>query len=337
MIKFLKQPKYLFIFSLALILGILTFFYYVIRPRIVSVQPLPLISPPKAEKPGAEKFNLGNFKFIGASPKFPKEAKILKTKQVLNGEELSQTIAQKLTLEPVTLSPGINNLKRWQNKEFILSYLTDRNIIKIETDLSSGEKPNLNSAQESSKQFLSRVGLWQDSFEFDPKQTQYFFIKGFEYSQSANPVLADLIRLYYQQKINSLPVFQTYSEDVPLKTEIGPNNSVFRIEYSPSFTSFDEFKTYPLISLEEAVQELNLGKGSLITLNLEGEVKPLTSKTVTSANLSQAKLVYLYSPGKEYLVPYFIFSGTAVFAENRNAEITVLIPAISDKYLIPGP
>lgn len=337
LVKLFKETRYLIIFVLALLIGVLSFYFLIIKTRLVPPKPsLPPIPVPRIEKEGTEEFSIAQFRYTGRDVVFPKEMAVLSIKEVEEGQKISQAIAQTLSLKTATVSAQLRTpMLRWQNEETTLTYLPSKNKIILSRGIEKGENPALALAQEIAKNFLLQLGFWQDSFILDFDKTQYFQVSGQEY-QPASAEEADLVKLLFKQEINGLPLFQVDAQLNPIIILVGPNDSLVKLEYFPTVSKAEVFKTYPLIDLTQAVSLLNQQKGELVSLYLEDETGlPLTNKDLASANLYNATLVYSFSPDQEKLIPSFFFEGKGESTDNRPVSLTVFLPAIDPDYLSP--
>lgn len=335
-IKILRETRYLLIFILALLVGIL-FFYSLIKTGLAPPKPsLPSIPEPRIGKEGAEEFSIAQFRYTGRDVVFPKEMAVLSITEIEEGKKIGQTIAQILSLKTATVSAQLRTpMFRWQNEEITLTYLPAKNKIILDRKIEKGEKPTLAIAQEAAKNFLLQLGLWQDSFILDSDRTQYFQVSGQEY-QPASAEKADLVKLFFKQELNGLSLFQTNAQLNPVIILIGPNDSLVELEYFPTVSKTEVFKTYPLIDLAQAISFLNQQKGELVSLYLTDETGlPLTTKDLISADLYRATLVYSFSPDQEKLIPSFVFEGKGVTVNNRPVALTVFLTAIDPDYLAP--
>lgn len=95
---------------------------------------------------------------------------------------------------------------------------------------------------------------------------------------------------------------------------------------------------YPLRSFQEAVNELQQGKGQAISLTTPaGEAAtPLSYEPLETASVSSVALAY-FDTGEEQTIfqPVFVFSGEGVTQAKSSVSFQVMVPAISSALFIP--
>ncbi|MCH7951629.1 hypothetical protein IH980_02765 [Patescibacteria group bacterium] len=96
--------------------------------------------------------------------------------------------------------------------------------------------------------------------------------------------------------------------------------------------------TYPLKSLPLAQQEIGAGRALFTTAipagTSYGQVEPGADITPTSAEYTEAEVVYYYNPDPNtFLQPMYLFTGKTTLTDGRPATIIAILPAIDPQFL----
>ena len=109
-------------------------------------------------------------------------------------------------------------------------------------------------------------------------------------------------------------------------------SSTYRIEFTYWPISYDPCGTYPLIPTSTAVEEVKKGNGSITFLYEDNGdyISGYVQKNVkTFRIINDVRLFYYESPEElNFLVPIYLISGEAVFADGTDGEFNIYYPAI---------
>lgn len=341
-----KDTRYLLIFLLIVLIISLAFIKITSEKNKSLIQipspSLPQIKEPVIEKETINQYKINNIRFIGQASNFPEQINLFKTNNNQPLNNICQQIADQFNLNIIPLPEGKTSpVDIWTKNDFSLTCDREKNRIEINILPYSDEKPNLEIAKKIAQSFSEKIQINLNSFTLTDENVEYFQIENLSYFPS-DQKNADIIDFKYQKLINSLPIFQSYSDIFPLEIFVGPDNSIVKIKYHPIPDQIEETDIYPLINISEAVKLLNQGKGKLISLeyliNNEPsyyEEIPLDITSVSSASLNQVKLVYFYSTEEKLLIPGYIFSGDGIASDQKKITLTLFIPALDPQYLTP--
>lgn len=337
----LKTPKYLIIVALIIAAIILFWIKNIILPKIdPQLSSLPLIKEPEIQIEIINNYPVQNIRFIGQKPVVPQQLALYEAKEAEKLNSFCQAAAQNFGLNFNPIPEGKESpVDTWIKDSFSLSCDRVQNIAEISNPSSFTNKPDLESAKRNAGIFAKEVGINLDQFTLE--KIEYYQTSNLSYFPST-PEKGNLINLKYQKIVNSRPVFQTHSNTFPLEILIGANNSIVKLKYYPTSQQTTEKNTYPLISIDQAVNQLNQGKGKLTFLeyltedgpSYYGEI-PFSIKGISSASLDEVNLVYFYDFQKNLFIPSYVFSGTGIASDRKKVTLSLLIAALDPQYLLP--
>lgn len=141
---------------------------------------------------------------------------------------------------------------------------------------------------------------------------------------------ATAVRVPFAPTINDIPVFFEKYADYPFVVIVDGKNEIRRVIFHPQLQKYETFDTLPLISIEQAFENMKQGKNAIITAKYLGE-EPVELDELTSAELSDVRLEYRDDTGQGLIYPFFRFSGKATRTDGEGVELQVITPAIQTR------
>ena len=138
--------------------------------------------------------------------------------------------------------------------------------------------------------------------------------------QDANAVS---VSFFYQ--LNNLPIY--YQKTFGATFEIYLNNQyqLYQAYYYPQFIKLTPQEEFPLITINQAVKQINNGSVSLIDSNIS-ILDPNTK--FTSGSMSNVTLEYRIDNTSNIVYPFYHFSGTLTEEGGRKISADLITPAI---------
>ncbi|MCJ7793007.1 MAG: hypothetical protein MUP45_03460 [Candidatus Marinimicrobia bacterium] len=261
-------------------------------------------------------------------------------------------VAQPATLEP----PILNQAKINPGKIAYQLNLTDepskvsqklpvyRVSLQKQFDYSSLVKINLegekivNSSEQAvgyAKGFLEKNQRWNSTLESGEYEVNFFKVGGYEVFQVDNFGNADIIAVHFYPKINKLLVVGVSPFSGLMEVWIGKNAQIqkvkdFLADYDQSYPL-----DYPLISFDQAWQNLENQKGMIVSLTKQDEVYSPVAVGLNSITITQVFLAYYQPPElPNSLQPIWVFKGFALLQDRTESEVAVYLPAIEETYFM---
>jgi hypothetical protein len=161
---------------------------------------------------------------------------------------------------------------------------------------------------------------------------------GKEPAKTTTTINDEKVEIYTFDTLITLPRIQ----DTNISVYIGPENTESNLQsnlkslYQIDFTYWpiypDSCGTYPLITTQAALDKVMGGEGKLVYLyERDGDfVSEYMQKNVKKFTITEnVRIVYYETPEEqEYLIPVYLFSGEAEFADGIMGEFDIYYPAI---------
>lgn len=160
--------------------------------------------------------------------------------------------------------------------------------------------------------FLGILSIDLSDFDFEAMRIRYYRINNNALIQVESQNEAQIARVdLFQNRIDETPIFYPEYNGSTMNFFIGEvatssNLEVVKAEFYQHIPNKEEVGTYPIISIQNALDDLNRGKGIVLT------EKPLSSQTF---QITDAGVAYYY--GKEdtgFLYPVYVFYGSDFYA-----------------------
>ncbi|MBN1263410.1 MAG: hypothetical protein JW991_03555 [Candidatus Pacebacteria bacterium] len=307
------------------------------KPSPTSQPNLPLVKKPTVKNDSQGQFQIQNIRFSGKRPDFPQKLALYQAAENPDMISFCQTIADLFKLQENRLVSD-DFFRFWQSENYSLNCDLRQNLVRFNQEPSLGKKPDLTKAQEAVSNFASQIKLNPDQFELDQESISYLKSGGGEYLPS-DFEKATTIKLNYQKKLDSWPIFQLGTNTFPFTVWVGSENRISKTVFKFLPQEFEKQETYPLTSLDQAITLINQGQGQITFLHYSSKSQgndyseiPLNITGLKSANLDQVQLVYFYSQ-EDILIPHYLFSGKGVASDQKAVILSIIIPAISPEYL----
>lgn len=173
--------------------------------------------------------------------------------------------------------------------------------------LIAGDLSNSGNLIDGAAGFIDALGADKSDIDFSKSVFSYFFIANSQLTEVKEPASASVAQVYLvQNPIGELPIYYpTASPSLLSVTLSGPKpEDVVAASYNHFTPDLNEHSTYSLKSADQALQELQEGKGYI--------VRPTTA---TSVDITDVTLGYYLSddPTQKYLMPIIVFNGANNF------------------------
>jgi hypothetical protein len=185
------------------------------------------------------------------------------------------------------------------------------------------------------KGFLEKNQRWNSYLENGEFENDYFKVGGYEVFRTDSFEKADIIAVHFYPEINKLLVIGTSPFSGLVEVWVGKNAQVQKVKDVLADYDLSYPLDYPLITFDQAWQEIEAQKGTIVSLTKQEEVYSPVTISISSININQAFLAY-YQPSElpSSLQPIWVFEGTAFLQDYSESEVAVYLPAIEETYFI---
>lgn len=194
-----------------------------------------------------------------------------------------------------------------------LSYRVD---LKADpTTLTGSFLPTFEQAAAIVERTLTELGATSDLLAHDPAKNKALKT-GVSLVQETTLTEAELLEVHFTAKIGDYPVYLAGGPEWdPVLAWIGRDGKLLRLEYEPLGTVGEKIADYPLKNQEELLEDLEGGKGVVVSSNLEG------GEEIVSVIITKVDLGYLLPQ------PIYILTGQALTAKSKTGTVTIYLPA----------
>lgn len=292
-------------------------------------RPKQLIPPPSAFSPIEKHVGMIEVTFTGNTDVPLQRVKLYSVEDYLDQDSLLRTFAQRLNLQPAEYSLTGNT---YTNKEQDIALTTATGQQAMVYTTSQKLSPDMSVVQEQQArtkagEFLETMGYIANELVLLEDRTQYLAINqegAHEDINQVSPERATLIQLFYEKRLDTLPITFRSSSIEAISIEITANG-VFRAVLPNTFFTLGDANEFRVISVEEAVENIRQGQFAIIgtTIRVQDENKFIRF------DLNVQSLQYRFDETSKALFPVFRFSGTALTESYQKLPITVVTEAIN--------
>lgn len=141
---------------------------------------------------------------------------------------------------------------------------------------------------------------------------------------------SEIVIIPFIQTIGGFNVYSETQSQQPLWVWIGPDYQIIKIEIKPFVSTPILIDNGVTIDYEIVKKIIIDGKGIVLDVTDNGPSKPIF-KSISQATLSDVEIEYRFDPNSNLLIPYFKFSGEAIFTDKTFGNISIIYQAIHSK------
>ncbi len=218
----------------------------------------------------------------------------------------------------------------WSQEGETLVISEDASSLSYRVDLKSNPEtlrgsflPNFEQAAAIVERTLEEFGDVSGLLTYDPTKNKALKV-GVEYVNETALEQAELVEIHLVAKVDDYSVYLgSGPEQDPVLAWVGRDGKLLRLEYHPLGALGEKISDYPLKNPTEILQDLDSGKGVVVSSNLEG------GEEIVSITITKTDLGYLLpQPEATIIQPIFVLTGSARTASGKSGAITVYLPAV---------
>jgi len=142
-----------------------------------------------------------------------------------------------------------------------------------------------------------------------------------------SPEEATLVTLMYGYTVADFPIVVGHDSLVTMSVQIDSNYQVAGIDYVPQRISASPSRTFDTLTVYQALENINQGRGSISYSSAETIPYPELA-TIVSGELNDSSIEYRFDAETNTIVPYYRFFGTVFNAQSESSYVTIITPAI---------
>ena len=204
-----------------------------------------------------------------------------------------------------------------------LSYRVDLSTLTHPTGMFGSFLPSFEAAAEIVERTLTELGATPNFLEHDPSKNKALKV-GVEYVNETKLDEAELVEIHFVAKVDDYPVYLgSGPEQDPVLAWVGRDGKLLRLEYHPLGVLGEKIADYPIKNQEELRKDLEGGKGTVVSSNLEG------GEEIAAVAITKISLGYLLpSLDATVIQPIYVLQGSARTSGNKTGQITIYLEAV---------
>lgn len=258
-------------------------------------------------------------------------------------EQISQYLTSEYGLDPIPQSENIliknqYSLFRDQKKEEFI-FAVD---VSQQTTTNASLSAQLDLADYQSKQIINQDRAFESaqlyiqkllpSFSYRPiPSSAHYYSADKTHLDETQQTQADVVEFELAPFIGEYPVLFEHREYAPMKIMLDSSYRVIRLIYQFALFSTALSKEIDSISLETAIENLNNGRGSIVSA-YQDAAEPLNLEVVKDVDLTQVQIEYRVDQSSGLVLPVYFFTGTAKNNAGDTMRIQLFTPAVKTLY-----
>jgi hypothetical protein len=162
---------------------------------------------------------------------------------------------------------------------------------------------------------------WKEETDYTIRESYYYTIS-YNYYETNDKENASLYGITFQNTIEDIPMITDRINSGAINVIMDLKGNVTQIIYSYRSANLDEYATYPILTLEEALNEIKYENFELVA--------PFESFIPSNVQTTDVEFAYRVEDNdQQYLQPCYFFEGT----DEHGQLVTLIVPAVRDEYL----
>jgi hypothetical protein len=164
-----------------------------------------------------------------------------------------------------------------------------------------------------------------------PLSDQLLYWYGEYETETATPTTSNIVIVPFVHQIANLPVYYKTLDGWPFTVYLNNQHQPFRLDYCPQFIALEpSTTTYPTISLEQAVNNINANNTvTTVISSFQENFAAFSLSRFTSGTLTSVSLEYRIDEAAALAYPFYRFSGTLYDSAQVPVEVELITPAIN--------
>lgn len=250
-----------------------------------------------------------------------KDYTVYSAQQINTTDTLIPALTEKYNLQPLANVPGV-----WNGPEYSLTFDPEQNNYSFfkNARIEVVERIQPTRALDIATAFLAEVGI----------TTATPFMANAQYFEDpvemtpTNEFKAEIIVVPFAPSIEGVPLIFNKATFFPYQVMINSSYEVQKLTFQPYTYSASPLRQRPLITIDQALANIQAGKGAIIGVGLVDYTSP-TLNEIVSGDLQTATLEYRLDPDLQLLYPFYRFTGTLTNRQNQSFSADLFTPAIA--------
>lgn len=260
--------------------------------------------------------------FTGVAPTIPEK---LALAEFQNGGASLDELAKPL-LERYQLLQLNSKIPVWVGPEYSMSKNVSGNSISLSRNQASGEQTRITDAYAIALAQDTIASLYPTiSVLVIPEQTKRF-LAGTDLTEVQGDV-SEIIRLILMPTIQNIPLYDFFRSHSAIEVWVS-SAGLEKLVVAPPLLSATPGEMQPSISINQALEQIEAGVGSIIVANPQDFTTSPKLNEVDHGTFSAVFLEYRSNPETKMVIPSFRFEGTITTLTGEQLDAEVITPAI---------
>jgi hypothetical protein len=298
--------------------------------RVITPQPVIVPETPQVtSNVGGLKTNFSGLRYVGPDFKKPAKLPIAPASVTANQTVFLNQLIQNLNLKPHQVIPDF-----WENEKYTLSFLPEAGTATLtEAQLSlqpvddTGATLTEAAAIEAARDFIAEH--FPSLTNMTPQTKDIVYLRGDADAHRSTVEEAHLAVIPFAPTIENLPVFIGSTSNFPLEVFVARDLSVRKVVFSPTSLQFEPSAEADIISIDEALKNINTNQKAAVTQFSNIEVgTTIDLSDIVAGQLSEVFLEYRLDSELQVIYPFYRFRGRVENAAGDKFEIELVTPAV---------
>ena len=154
-----------------------------------------------------------------------------------------------------------------------------------------------------------------------------FYKNALEHPEVSSYSEAEYLKIPMAVNFKDIPIMYKNSHEYPFFVTLDIAGNVSTLSFTPSVVAFDSLNEKTLISIDQAVENINNNQATIISAGVS-QAASIELEEIIGGNLNKYQLEYRVDETTSYIIPYYRFSGEV---QNLNEElytVEIITPAV---------
>ena len=296
--------------------------------RILTPQSVQIVPPEfLLENADGSTTRFANIVYSGETPSFPAEVPLAQAEplNLTEGLVLDQLIAgfqlvERPQAKSIWNGPEYSLVVNQAEKNYTLVINPDRMLL-------GEEKIDETKALAEASKFLASI---LPGVSFTPQRNKIIYLDNSIQNSLTTPANAKMLSIPFAPTIDGIPVFFENRSSFPFSISINSQYQVQKLVFQIMFVTFVPKEKISLISISQAVENINLSRASIISSDIvNGRMDTIISTAnVRAGNLKSVTLEYRWDETTGIAYPFYRFTGIIDVDSGESLQAEIVTPAI---------
>lgn len=239
---------------------------------------------------------------------------------------------ERLLIEKFELTPAREPQNLWVGIDFYLTYDRRQDRYLLHNQFANSRMETETQPVNKAQAIAAAQEFLQDIFpdtELAPLESEIaYYSSDHEHYEEVSENSAQQLNIPFAYLIGGYPLLYGKQSAFPFEVTVNNRNQVVQVSFAPQFLTIVPVEVVDLISVSEALRNINdRNLGSLVKAQSR-EVDELNLSSVNSGLLNRVSLEYRLDPDLKLAFPFYRFDGTITNRDDALLDASIITPAV---------